>query len=31
VPLTEEGRAAIGEGWTTPEEVRRVLGPEFTN
>lgn len=28
-PLAEEARTAVREGWTTAEEVRRVLGPEF--
>jgi len=31
LPLAEEARAAVREGLTTTEEVRRVLGPEFTN
>jgi type II secretory ATPase GspE/PulE/Tfp pilus assembly ATPase PilB-like protein len=29
IPLVEEARSAVREGWTTTEEVRRVLGPEF--
>ena len=30
ISIAEEGRAAVVEGWSSTDEVRRVLGPDFT-